>query len=157
MYDGAGKKRNGWYVATFANLRYFDLRYLDVLGTDGWMYKPVESTDTTESIYDAPQVKVDSQWVKSVAEFDSFLICQTSETDCNGNAVVKWKPAFQVSWTATAEYPNETRVYQVSSGNSISTLPNYAAVPQWPYDNKDIGGETGYKPGPLEFLSNPTF
>ncbi|MDR3560083.1 MAG: RHS repeat-associated core domain-containing protein [Negativicutes bacterium] len=158
QYDSTGKEGSSWLPMYMVYCRQMGLRYLDVLASDGNWWWGIHSSDANvEAMWDQPSGYFNDQWVKYVGNFDSFLICQTSETDCNGNTTVKWKPAFQVTWSATQtksdSVVDNTRVYDVSHGGSITTLPAWANIPQWLWGNDYDNG----KPGGARFVANPTF
>jgi hypothetical protein len=158
QFDSAGQEGSSWLPLQFVYWRQMGARYLDVLASDGgWWYRGSSDEGQVLEMHDQPTGYFNDQWVKYVGNFDSFLICQTSETDCNGNTTVKWKPAFQVTWTATQtksdSITDNARVYEVSSGASITSLPSWANIPQWLWANDDDNG----KPGGARFVANPTF
>lgn len=154
-YDSQGKPASFWY-SIFLNqyIRHMGTRYLDTLAfTDHWWMSEANTGDNnTVAYYDQPSAYLNDQWVKDVDSFNTFLICQAQETDCNGNPTTGWKPAFQITWSATHTAKDSQALYEVSSAGSIKDLPGWANGPLWIWANDDNNNQPGKALG----IQNPT-
>jgi len=154
IYDPEGQPMDdGYYNYTLTGWRRFGDRYVEVYMRDSrWWLNPYWETQEYYGIGDQPDAKdfLTANRPKVTADADDFLICQ-DQPECGGSEDYKWAPAFRVSWRQTQLYTSRRNpAYEVTRGESITTLPNWASAPKW---LAGFSTRTGQEPW---FVDNPT-
>lgn len=145
VFSEEGAEQSGWFNVNMLKQGKYGERILDIAPDSGWMYQFATSSGDMEAIYDEPSGNT-RDYYKAVEEFESLLLCRPSACDDS----TKWKPAFQVSWKLTETKKDKTKLYEVTAGNSITSLPSWANTPLWLVGYKLFGSRT-----PI-FTANPT-
>jgi hypothetical protein len=145
VFDEGGTEQSQWFNVNMLKQGKYGERMLDIAPYSGWMYQFATSSGNTEAIYDQPSGNT-TDYYKAVGEFESLLLCRPSACDDS----VKWKPAFQVSWKLTETKKDNSKLYEVTAGNSIASLPSWANTPLWLVGYRVLGART-----PV-FTANPT-